>query len=207
MKIHNFSSGPAVLPDSVLKEAAQAVLNFNDKGLSILEISHRSKDFIAVMDEALALAPDLLGLGDDFEVMYLTGGGSSQFFMVPMNTLAEGETAAYLDTGTWSDKAIKEAKLFGKVNVVASSKDTKYDHIPKDYTVPSGMKYLHLTSNNTIFGTQIHEWPETDAPYVADMSSEIFSRPIDVDKYGIIYAGAQNIVTPVLRWWPCARTW
>ncbi len=196
MKMHNFSSGPAVLPDSVLKEAAQAVLNFNDKGLSILEISHRSKDFIAVMDEALALAPELLGLGDDFEVMYLTGGASSQFFMVPMNTLAEGETAAYLDTGTWSDKAIKEAKLFGKVNVVASSKDTKYDHIPKDYTVPSGMKYLHLTSNNTIFGTQIHEWPETDAPYVADMSSEIFSRPIDVDKYGIIYAGAQKNMGP-----------
>ncbi|MFN7118407.1 MAG: 3-phosphoserine/phosphohydroxythreonine transaminase [Saprospiraceae bacterium] len=196
MKKHNFSPGPAILPKSVLEEAAQGILDFNGSGLSILEISHRSAAFTAVVEEAVALVKELLGIGEDYDVLFLTGGASMQFAMVPMNFLNEGETAAYINTGTWSDKAIKEAKLLGNVVVPASSKDQNYTFIPKNYEVPKDIAYLHLTSNNTIFGTQYHWWPETDAPIVADMSSDIFSRPLPMEKFGLIYAGAQKNTGP-----------
>jgi len=193
---HNFSAGPAVLDRTVMDEAAGAVGSFQDMGLSILEISHRSKQFVAVMEEAESLIRELLHVTDDYAVLFLTGGASSQFFMTPMNILASDQTAGYVDTGTWSSKAIKEAKLFGNVNVLASSKEDNYKHIP-DATVPSGLRYLHLTSNNTIYGTQYHKWPETDTPLVVDMSSDIFSRDIgDINQYGLIYAGAQKNLGP-----------
>jgi phosphoserine aminotransferase len=196
MKKHNFFAGPAILPAPVLKQAAEAVTDFAGMGLSILEISHRSKQFVAVLDEAEALARELLGVSDEFAVLFLTGGASSEFYLTAMNLLNEDETAGYIDTGAWSAKAIKEAELFGKVNVVASSKDQNYNYIPANIAVPAGLKYVHITSNNTIFGTQFKEWPETDAPLVADMSSEIFSRQLPLDKFGIIYAGAQKNMGP-----------
>ena len=196
MKKHNFSAGPAILPASVMEEAAQAARDFNGMGLSILEISHRSPAFIAVLDEAEALVRELLGLSDEFAVIWLSGGASTQFFMAPMNLLDEGETAAYADTGTWSEKAIQEAKNFGTIEVVASSKAENYNHIPKGFSVPAHAKYLHLTSNNTIFGTQYHHWPEVSMPLVADMSSDIFSRPLEVERFGLIYAGAQKNLGP-----------
>jgi len=196
MKKHNFFAGPAILPAPVLKQAAAAVTDFAGMGLSVLEISHRSKPFVAVLDEAEALVRELLGLSDEFAVLFLTGGASSEFYLTAMNLLNEDETAGYIDTGAWSAKAIKEAKLFGKVDVLASSKDTNYNYIPQDVEVPEGLKYVHITSNNTIFGTQFHYWPETDAPLVADMSSEIFSRKLPLDKFGLIYAGAQKNMGP-----------
>lgn len=197
MKKHNFSAGPAILPASVFEEAAQAVLDFNHSGLSILEMSHRGKDIVSVMNEAEALTRELLGLSDEYSVLFLTGGASSQFFMVPMNVLNEDETAAYVDTGTWSTKAIKEAKHFGKVDVLASSKEANFNYIPKDWTLGEGTKYLHITSNNTIYGTQYKTYPETgDTLLVCDMSSDIFSRPIDVNKFDLIYAGAQKNLGP-----------
>lgn len=196
MKKHNFSSGPAILPEAVFAEAAQAVKALPGEGLSILEISHRSKAFTQILEEACRLPKELLGLGDEYEVLYLTGGASSQFFMVPMNILGEGEQAGYIDTGAWSVKAIKEAQLFGSVEVVASSKADRFSYIPKDYTVPGDLKYLHLTSNNTIYGTQFHEWPETEVTLVGDMSSDIFSRPVSLEGFGIIYAGAQKNLGP-----------
>jgi phosphoserine aminotransferase len=196
MKKHNFFAGPAILPASVLKQAAEAVTDFGGMGLSILEISHRSKPFVAVMDETEALVRELLGLSDDFAVLFLTGGASSEFYLTAMNLLDKDETAGYIDTGSWSAKAIKEAELFGGVEVLASSKDQNYNYIPADIKVPSGLKYVHITSNNTIFGTQFKEWPETDAPLVADMSSEIFSRRLPLEKFGLIYAGAQKNLGP-----------
>ncbi|MEZ4984995.1 MAG: 3-phosphoserine/phosphohydroxythreonine transaminase [Saprospiraceae bacterium] len=196
MKVHNFSAGPAILPASVMEEAAQAVLDFNGGGLSILEISHRSKPFIAVADEATALVRELLGLTDDYAVIFLGGGASSQFFMTAMNLLNEDESAGYINTGTWSSKAIKEAKLFGNVVELASSKDKNFTYLPKGYEIPTGLKYVHITSNNTIFGTQFKDFPETDAPLVADMSSDIFSRPLPMDRFGLIYAGAQKNMGP-----------
>ncbi len=196
MKKHNFSAGPAILPPSVIKQATQAVENFNDLGLSILEVSHRGPDFVAALDEAIQSTKDLLGLGDEFEVLFLTGGASTQFFMSAMNLLGQDELACYVDTGTWSTKAIKEAKLFGKVEVLASSKEANFNYIPKDYSIPSNAKYLHLTSNNTIYGTQYRELPATDIPIVCDMSSDIFSRPIDPKRYAMIYAGAQKNLGP-----------
>lgn len=195
-KKHNFFAGPAILPASVLKQATAATEDFAGMGLSILEISHRSKQFAAVMDEAASLTKELLGLSDDFEVLFLTGGASSQFYMAPMNLLPQNGTACYVDTGTWSAKAIKEAKLFGNTNVVASSKESNYTFIPKGYDIPTDATYLHLTSNNTVFGTQHQAFPETNVPLVCDMSSDIFSRPIDVNKFGIIYAGAQKNMGP-----------
>ncbi len=195
-KKHNFSAGPAILPASVIQEAAQAALDFNGMGLSILEISHRSKEFVAVMDEAVQSVRDLLHLDDDYAVLFLTGGASSQFYYTAMNLLNEDETACYLNTGTWSTKAIKEAKLFGNIVEVASSKDKNFNYIPKGYAIPEDAKYLHLTSNNTIFGTQVHNLPDTKVPFVCDMSSDIFSRPVDVKRYGIIYAGAQKNLGP-----------
>ena len=196
MKKHNFSAGPAILPASVLEQASQAALDFNGMGLSILEISHRSPEFSAVLDETEILVRDLISLSEDYAVLFLQGGASSQFFMTAMNLLGENEMAAYADTGSWSAKAIKEARNFGKVEVVASSKEQNYTFIPKGYEVPASAKYLHLTSNNTIFGTQYHSWPETKVPFVADMSSDIFSRPIDVERYDLIYAGAQKNIGP-----------
>lgn len=197
MKKHNFSAGPAILPQTVFEQAAQAVLNFNNSGLSILEISHRSPDFIAVMDEIEPLTLELLGLSaEEYVPMFLSGGASSQFFMVAMNLLNEGESAAYVDTGAWSTKAIKEAKLFGDVKVIASSKDANYNYIPKGYEVPSDAQYVHITTNNTIFGTQFHSLPDTDKPIIADMSSDIFSVQRDFSRFGVIYAGAQKNVGP-----------
>ena len=196
MKRHNFYAGPAILPKEVMRQASKSAVNFNDSGLSILEISHRSKDFVAVMDEAEALTRELLKVSDDYAVLFLTGGASSQFFVSAMNLLGEDKTACYVDTGAWSTKAIKEAKNFGNVELLASSKDKNYNYIPKRYKVPSDATYLHLTSNNTIFGTQYHWWPTTDVPFVCDMSSDIFSRPVDVSRFGLIYAGAQKNLGP-----------
>lgn len=196
MKIHNFSSGPAILPPSVIEQAAAGVLDFNGTGLSVLEMSHRSKDIVAMADEATALVKELVGVTDNHEVIWLTGGASAQFFMAPMNFLNDDESASYVDTGTWANKAIKAAKQFGKVNVLASSESTTYDHIPKNWSLPADSKYLHLTSNNTIYGTQLHDFPEVDVPIVCDMSSDFLSRPFDVEKFGFVYAGAQKNMGP-----------
>ncbi len=196
MKKHNFSAGPAILPASVMEAAARAAVDFNGMGLSILEISHRTKEFEAVMAEAEQLVRDLSGAGDDYGVLFLSGGASTQFFMAPMNLLDDAETACYVDSGSWASKAAKEAKSFGKVEVIASSKESNYSYVPKDYAVTPGARYLHLTSNNTIFGTQIHEWPDVEAPIVCDMSSDMFSRPFDIERFGLIYAGAQKNLGP-----------
>ncbi|MBR9923358.1 MAG: 3-phosphoserine/phosphohydroxythreonine transaminase [Bacteroidetes bacterium] len=196
MKKHNFSAGPAILPASVLQKAGNAVHDLNGIGLSILEISHRSPEFVEILDRSVQLVKDLYQLSDDYAVLFLTGGASSQFFMSAMNLLDPSAKAAYLDTGSWSSKAIKEAKLFGDIEVLASSKDKNYNYIPKGFDVPEDISYLHLTSNNTIFGTQYHSLPDTKAPLVCDMSSDIFSRNIDVDRYGLIYAGAQKNMGP-----------
>lgn len=191
-KVYNFSAGPAILPREAMEAGSRACLEFQGMGLSLLEISHRSKEYEAVMNGACDLVRELLQVPDDYHVLFLQGGASLQFAMVPMNLLGEGETAAYLDTGTWASKAIKEAKLLGDVNVVASSKESNYNFIPKDYSVPAAAQYFHVTSNNTIFGTQLQEFPESPVPLVSDMSSDIFSRPIDVSKFGLLYAGAQK---------------
>lgn len=196
MKKHNFSSGPAILPQSVFAKAAEAIRELPGTGLSILEISHRSAAFTEILEKAIELPKTLLGLDDSYAVLYLTGGASSQFYMVPMNLLGEEDKAGYIDTGTWSTKAIKEAQLFGGVETIASSKADHFNHIPKDYTVPNGLKYLHITSNNTIIGTQFKQWPQADCPIVVDMSSDIFSRPMDVSPLGLIYAGAQKNLGP-----------
>ena len=196
MKKHNFSAGPAILPAPVLKEAARAVTNYEGIGLSLLEISHRGKEFTAIIEEANALMRELLELPSDYHVLWLSGGASTQFFMIPMNLLDAGETAAYVDTGTWANKAIKEAKGFGNVDVLASSKEQNYTFIPKGYKIPKDAKYLHLTSNNTIFGTQLHKFPKSPVPIVCDMSSDFLSRPVDVRPFGLIYAGAQKNVGP-----------
>ena len=190
--MHNFNSGPAILPQEVLDQAAEAVLNFNNLGLSILEIGHRTSWFGEVMTEARSLVKELMQLGDEHEVLFLHGGATTQFMQVPMNLLDDGETAAYCDNGIWGGKAIKEAKLFGNVNVVASSKDKNHSYIVKNFSVPSSSKYLHITTNNTVEGTQWHHIPDTNVPLVADMSSDIFSRPLDFSKFALIYAGAQK---------------
>ncbi|EZH75825.1 MFS transporter [Aquimarina atlantica] len=195
MKKHNFSAGPCILPQEVFKEASQAVLDFNNSGLSILEISHRSKDFVDVMEEARSLVLELLGLeGKGYKTLFLQGGASTQFLMTAYNLLQT--KAGYLNTGTWSDKAIKEAKLFGEIVEVASSKDSNFNFIPKGYNIPKGLDYLHLTSNNTIFGTQLKDFPSTDTALVCDMSSDIFSRQMDFSQFDLIYAGAQKNMGP-----------
>lgn len=196
MKKHNFYAGPAILPQSVMEQASQAAKELDGCGLSILEISHRSKEFAAVMDEIISSTRELLDINDDYEVLFLTGGASSQFYMTAMNLLPSNGKACYVDTGAWSTKALKEAKLFGDVQVIASSKDKNYTYIPKDYNIPADATYLHLTSNNTISGTEYHSWPETKVPFVCDMSSDIFSRPIDMKRFGVIYAGAQKNLGP-----------
>ncbi|MFM2291951.1 MAG: hypothetical protein RIS29_1764 [Bacteroidota bacterium] len=192
MKKHNFSAGPSILAREVIEKTAQAVLDFN--GLSILEISHRSKDFQAVVDEAIALFKELMNIPEGYSVLFLGGGASMQFAMVPFNLL---ETkAAYLNTGVWANKAMKEAKGFGEVVEVASSKEATYTFIPKGYEIPADADYFHITTNNTIYGTELHTDLDSPVPVVADMSSDILSRPVDVSKYGIIYAGAQKNLGP-----------
>ncbi len=195
MKKHNFSAGPCILPQEVLLKASEAVVDFNSLGLSLVEISHRSKDFVEVMQTARGLTLELLGLqGKGYQALFLQGGASMEFLMVAYNLLEK--KAGYLNTGTWSDKAIKEAKLFGDVVEVGSSKDENFKYIPKGYTIPSGLDYLHLTSNNTIFGTQMKKFPTTDATLVCDMSSDIFSRQLDFSQFDMIYAGAQKNMGP-----------
>ena len=194
--IHNFNAGPSILPKEVFEQAAQAVLNYNDTGLSILELGHRTATFQAVMDEARALVRELLLLDDNHEVLFLHGGASTQFMQVPMNLLDDKETAAYADTGVWGIKAIKEANLFGKVEVVCSGKESNYTVIPKDFAVPNDCKYFHITTNNTIYGSQWQKIPTTSNTLVADMSSDIFSRVIDFNSFDLIYAGAQKNMGP-----------
>lgn len=194
MRKHNLGAGPGILPEPALQKSAAAALDFNNIGMSILEISHRSKDFEQVLENTSALVKELLGVPDNYSILFLQGGASTQFAMVPMNLLHT--KAAYFDTGVWANKALKEAKLFGEVNVVASSKDKNYSYIPKDYIIPTDCDYLHITSNNTIYGTQISEFPNSPIPLVCDMSSDIFSRPIDVSKFDLIYAGAQKNMGP-----------
>lgn len=195
MKKHNFSAGPCILPQEVFQESSKAILDFNDSGLSILEISHRSKDFVDVMEEARNLTLELLGLqGQGYKVLFLQGGASTQFIMTAYNLLEK--KAGFVNTGTWSDKAIKETKLFGEVIEVASSKDANYNYIPKGYSIPDGLDYLHCTSNNTIFGTQIKDFPKASCPLVCDMSSDIFSRKLDFSSFDLIYAGAQKNMGP-----------
>ncbi len=193
---YNFGAGPCILPQEVLKQASQAVINFNDTGLSILEISHRTPEFEAVVDESVKLVKELLGVPEGYSVIFTQGGASLQFSMVPMNLLPADRSAAYLDTGVWANKALKEAKLFGGVSVVASSKEANYTYIPKEYAIPEDAAYFHVTSNNTIYGTEMHEFPVSPVPLVSDMSSDIFSRPINVADFGLIYAGAQKNMGP-----------
>ena len=195
MKKHNFSAGPCILPTSVLEQASAAILNFNNDNLSLIEISHRSKPFVDVMEKARKLALELLGLENKgYQALYLQGGASLQFLMVAYNLL--DKKAAYLDTGTWANNAIKEAKNFGQVVEVASSKGLNYSYIPKKYIVPTDVDYFHVTSNNTIFGTQMKEFPETNVSLICDMSSDIFSRQLDFSKFDLIYAGAQKNMGP-----------
>lgn len=197
MKKHNFSAGPCILPQSVLKKASDAVLNFNNDNLSLIEISHRSKPFVDVMENARALVLELLNLENKgYSVLFLQGGASLEFLMIPYNLLKIDEKADYLDTGTWSSKAIKEVKNLGDVNVVASSKDKDYTYIPKDYTIDENASYFHCTSNNTIRGTQMKSFPKTTIPLVCDMSSDIFSRELDFSQFDLIYAGAQKNMGP-----------
>ncbi|MBL7943570.1 MAG: 3-phosphoserine/phosphohydroxythreonine transaminase [Flavobacteriales bacterium] len=196
MKKHNFSAGPSILPQEVIQQSAEAILNFDGMGLSLIEISHRSKNFEAVMDEARNLIKELLSLGDDYDVLFLQGGATLSFTTVAMNYMKEGGSAAYLNTGVWASGAIKDAKLYGDVKVVADSSDKNHSYIPKTYDVPSGIDYLHFTSNNTIYGTQFHSFPETSAPLICDMSSDIFSRRFDARKFTCIYAGAQKNMGP-----------
>ncbi len=195
-KVHNFSAGPGILPAEVLQQASEACINFDNLNLSLLEISHRSKNYEAVMDEARATVKELLGLNDGYKVLFLGGGASLQFAMVPYNLLKTGGTAGYVNTGVWASKAIKEAKLIGETKVIASSEDKNFNYIPKGYGIPMSLDYLHITSNNTIFGTQIKRFPVTPVPLVCDMSSDIFSRKVDGNLFGLIYAGAQKNMGP-----------
>ncbi|WP_242093758.1 3-phosphoserine/phosphohydroxythreonine transaminase [Aestuariivivens sediminicola] len=195
MKKHNFSAGPCVLPQEVLQKASQAVLDLDHSGLSLIEISHRSKAFVDIMEKARALALELLGLeGKGYKALFLQGGASTQFLMVALNLLEK--RAGYLNTGTWANKAINEAKIYDDIYEVASSKEANYNYIPKGYDIPEEYDYFHCTSNNTIFGTQIKAFPDSPIPMVCDMSSDIFSRTLDFSKFGIIYAGAQKNMGP-----------
>lgn len=195
MKRHNFSAGPSILPQEVLLKTSETVMDLNGSGLSLIEISHRSKDFVDIMEKARALALELLGLqGKGYKALFLQGGASTQFLMVALNLLEK--RAGYLNTGTWSQKAIKEAKIYDDIYEVASSKNANYNYIPKGYDIPTDYDYFHCTSNNTIFGTQIKQFPDCPIPMVCDMSSDIFSRQIDYSKFGLIYAGAQKNLGP-----------
>jgi phosphoserine aminotransferase len=194
MKKHNFNAGPSVIPEFAKEQTAKAVMDLNNSGLSLLEISHRSKDFEAIIKEASDLLRELLSIPDGYSVLFLQGGASLEFCMVPYNLLAK--KAAYLDTGVWASKAIKEAKIFGEVQIVASSKDKNYTYIPKNYIIPTDVDYFHITTNNTIYGTEIKKDINSPVTLIADASSDILSRPMDVSKYGMIYAGAQKNVGP-----------
>jgi phosphoserine aminotransferase len=194
MKKHNFYAGPSILPQSTIENTVKAIQNFEDTGLSLMEVSHRSKEFVAVVDEAVQLFKDLLRIPEGYSVIFVGGGASTQFAMVPFNLL--NKKAAYLNTGAWSKKAIKEAQAFGKVDVVASSEDKLFNYIPKNFTIPEDADYFHITTNNTIYGTEIKYDIDSPVPLVADMSSDIFSRPVDVSKYAVIYGGAQKNLAP-----------
>ncbi len=197
MKKHNFSAGPSILWPQVLEEAAKAVLNFADSGLSILEISHRSTHFIEIMEEARALALELLGLQNKgYSAVFLHGGASLGFVMVPYNLMRKNGRAAYLETGTWASGAIKEAKNFGETIIAASSQESNFNYVPKNYDIPADVDYFHCTSNNTIYGTQMKSFPDIEIPLVCDMSSDIFSRELDFSKFDLIYAGAQKNIGP-----------
>lgn len=197
MKKHNFSAGPCILPQEVLQKASEAVVNFNGLDLSLIEISHRSADFVAVMENAQNLVLELLDLKDKgYSALFLQGGASLEFLMVPYNLLPENGKAGYINTGTWSSKAIKEAKLLGDIVELASSKDANFNYIPKGFDIPEELSYVHCTSNNTIFGTQMKEFPKTDSLLVCDMSSDIFSRKLDFSQFDLIYAGAQKNMGP-----------
>lgn len=196
MKNHIFNAGPAILPDEVLQKASESVVEYAPSGMSILTISHRGKEFEKILDDSRQMVKDLLGVPEDYDVLFLQGGASMQFCMVPYNLLDNDATASYIDTGSWASKAIQEAELFGNVNVIASSKDDGYTYIPKDYTIPDNSQYLHITTNNTIYGTQFHQEPSTAIPVVADMSSDLFSRRIDPAEFDLIYAGAQKNLGP-----------
>ncbi len=194
MKKHIFNAGPSLLADEVYASAAKAIMDFNDSGISILSISHRTPDFDAVMNEADALFRELLHIPDNYKIIYLGGGASTYFYEIPANFL--GKKAAYINTGVWSKKAIKEAKRYGEVEVIATSEDKNFNYIPKGFTIPADADYLHITSNNTIYGTEFHEDLDSPIPVIADMSSNILSRPIDVTKYAMIYGGAQKNLAP-----------
>jgi phosphoserine aminotransferase len=196
MKKHNYSAGPCILPQEVLQQAADAVINFDNLDLSLIEISHRSKNFVAVMDEAVALVKELLNVPDGYSVIFLQGGASLEFCMIPYNFMRVGGSAAYLETGTWAKNARKESELFGTTTVVASSEDQNFSYIPKDYVIPNDADYFHCTSNNTIFGTQMKQFPKSPVPVICDMSSDIFSRTINVEDFAMIYAGAQKNLGP-----------
>ena len=195
MKTHNFSAGPCILPDEVFKKASDAILDF-DNSLSLIEVSHRSTPFVNVMNKCISLVKELLNVPKGYSVLFLQGGASLQFLMVPFNLMKLNGSAAYLNTGTWSTKAINEAKLFGNTIVVGDSSDKNFNYIPKNYSVPENIDYFHFTSNNTIFGTQIKEFPKISSPIVCDMSSDIFSRKININNFDIIYAGAQKNMGP-----------
>ncbi|MCW5212466.1 3-phosphoserine/phosphohydroxythreonine transaminase, partial [Desulfobulbus sp. TB] len=197
-RIYNFSPGPATLPYSVLEEAAKDIVNFKNKGIGLIEMSHRSKEFMAVADETEALVRELLAVPENYKVLFLQGGASSQFFMVPMNLLGSGKKATYLNTGTWTKKAIKEAKLLGDITVAYSSEESSFNRVPAqdEYTVDQDAEYLYLCSNNTIYGTQFAQFPDKGNMLVCDMSSDIFSRPLDISRFGIIFAGAQKNMGP-----------
>ena len=195
-KIHNFSAGPGILPQDVLKQAADACINFDNLNLSLLEISHRSKNYEAVIEESQSIIKELFEVGNEYEVFYLGGGASLQFAMVPYNLLTEKGYAAYVNTGVWASKAIKESKIIGNTKVIASSEDKNFNYIPKGYDIPTDADYLHITSNNTIFGTQLKDFPTTTIPLVCDMSSDIFSRKVNAKDFTLIYAGAQKNMGP-----------
>jgi phosphoserine aminotransferase len=197
-RVFNFSPGPATLPYEVLQQAGKDVVNFKNTGIGLIETSHRSKEFMAVIDEAEALLRELMGIPDNYKVLFLQGGASSQFFMVPMNLLATGKKASYLNTGTWSKKAIKEAQLFGNVDIAFSSEEVNFNRVPtqNEYVTAADAEYLYFVSNNTIYGTQFQEMPKSEKMLISDMSSDILSRKIDVSKFGLIFAGAQKNLGP-----------
>ncbi len=196
MKKYNFSAGPCILPEEVINKASESVKELNNSGLSLIEISHRSKDFVSIMDKAQSLVKELLDVPEGYSVLFLQGGASLQFVMVPYNLMREKGKASYVNSGAWSDKAIKEAKRFGEIDIVASSKDQNYKSIPKGFIINDDSDYIHITSNNTIFGTQFKTFPKTDKVLVCDMSSDIFSRKVNISDFGLIYAGAQKNMGP-----------
>jgi len=195
-KIHNFSAGPAILPQEAIDASIEAIKNFSGTGLSLLEVSHRGKEFEQVMEDARNIVKELYNVPENYTVMFLQGGASTQFAMIPHNFLGKDEKAGYTNTGVWASRAIKEAKEYGNVEVLASSEAENFNYIPKNYTIPTDLKYFHITSNNTIYGTQVHEYPDCPVDMICDMSSDVFSRPIDVSKFAMIYAGAQKNMGP-----------